>query len=53
MEIYYNGIGYVGSGQQDVAEALEAPEPQGTEKPRQASCLRCLPGYLRNHLLPL
>ena len=37
MEIYYNGIGYVGSGQQDVAEALEAPEPQGTEKPRQAS----------------
>ena len=37
VEIYYNGIGYVGSGQQDVAEALEAPEPQGTEKPRQAS----------------
>ena len=32
-----NGIGYVGSGQQDVEEALEAPEPQGTEKPRQAS----------------
>ena len=37
VEIYYNGIGYVGSGQQDVEEALEAPEPQGTEKPRQAS----------------
>ena len=37
MEIYYSGIGYVGSDQQDVAEALEAPEPQGTEKPRQAS----------------
>ena len=40
VEIYYNGIGYVGSGQQDVAEALEAPEPlqtQDTEKPRQAS----------------
>ena len=27
VEIYYNGIGYVGSGQQDVEEALEAPEP--------------------------
>ena len=37
VEIYYNGIGYVGSGQQDMAEALEAPEPKGTEKPRQAS----------------
>lgn len=37
VEIHYNGIGYVGSGQQDVEEALEAPEPQGTEKPRQAS----------------
>ena len=40
VEIHYNGIGYVGSGQQDVEEALEAPEPQqtqDTEKPRQAS----------------
>ena len=40
VEIYYNGIGYVASGQQDVEEALEAPEPQqtqDTEKPRQAS----------------
>ena len=40
VEIHYNGIGYVGSGQQDMAEALEAPEPKGTEnteKPRQAS----------------
>ena len=43
VEIYYNGIGYVGSGQQDVEEALEAPEAlevpqtQDTEKPRQAS----------------
>ena len=37
VEIHYNGIGYVGSGQQDVEEALEAPKPQGTEKPRQAS----------------
>ena len=37
VEIYYNGIGYVGSDQQDVEEALEAPEPKGTEKPRQAS----------------
>lgn len=37
VEIYYNGIGYVGSGQQDVEEALEAPEPQNAEKPRQAS----------------
>ncbi len=27
VEIYYNGIGYVGSGQQDVEEALEAPDP--------------------------
>ena len=40
VEIYYNGIGYVGSGQQDVEEALEALESlqtQDTEKPRQAS----------------
>lgn len=37
VEIYYNGIGYVGSGRQDVEEALEAPEPQDAEKPRQAS----------------
>lgn len=40
VEIYCNGIGYVGSGQQDVEEALEAPESlqtQDTEKPRQAS----------------
>ena len=37
VEIYYNGIGYVGSGQQDVEEALEAPEPQDAEKTRQAS----------------
>lgn len=36
MEVHYNGLGYVGSGQQDVEEALEAPEPQqtqDTEKP--------------------
>ena len=37
VEIYHNGIGYVGSDQQDMEEALEAPEPKGTEKPRQAS----------------
>ena len=37
VEIHYNGIGYVGSGQQDVEEAREAPEPQGTDEPRQAS----------------
>ncbi len=40
VEIYYNGIGYVGSGQQDVEETMGAPEPlqtQDTEKPRQAS----------------
>ena len=40
VEIYYNGIGYVGSDQQDTEEALEAPEPlqtQETEEPRQAS----------------
>lgn len=40
VEIYYNGIDYVGSGQQDVEETMEAPEPlqtQDTEKPRQAS----------------
>ena len=40
VEIYYNGIGYVGSGQQDVEETMEAPEPlqtQETEDPRQAS----------------
>ena len=38
VEIYYNGIGYVGSGQQDVEETMEAPEPlqtQDTEKPRK------------------
>ena len=43
VEIYYNGIGYVGSGQQDVEEALEAPESlqtQDTEKPRPASKTR-------------
>ena len=34
VEIYYNGIGYVGSGQQDVEEALEAPEPQDADEPR-------------------
>ena len=40
VEIYYNGIGYVGSGQQDMQEAPETPEPiqtQETEEPRQAS----------------
>ena len=40
VEIYYNGIGYVSSGQQDVEETMGAPEPlqtQDTEKPRQAS----------------
>ena len=40
VEIHYNGIGYVGSGQQDVEETMKAPEPlqtQETEEPRQAS----------------
>ena len=40
VEIYYNGIGYVGSGQQDAEETPETPEPlqtQETEEPRQAS----------------
>ena len=37
VEIHYNGIGYVGSGQQDVAEAMETLQNQETEKPRQAS----------------
>ena len=37
VEIYYNGIGYVGSGQQDTEEALEAPQTQDTTEPRQAS----------------
>lgn len=37
VEIHYNGIGYVGSGQQDTEEAPEAPQTQDTEKPRQAS----------------
>ena len=40
VEIYYNGIGYVGSGRQDMEETMGAPEPlqtQDTEKPRQAS----------------
>ena len=40
VEIHYNGIGYVGSGQLDVEETMEAPAPlqtQETEEPRQAS----------------
>lgn len=40
VEIYYNGIGYVGSGQQDAEETPEAPDPlqtQDTAEPRQAS----------------
>ena len=37
VDIHYNGIGYVGSGQQDTEEAPEAPQSQDTEKPRQAS----------------
>lgn len=40
VEIYYNGIGYVGSGQQDVEETMEAPEPLQTQDAaelRQAS----------------
>ena len=40
VEIHYNGIGYVGSGQLDVEETMEAPDPlqtQETEEPRQAS----------------
>ena len=37
VEIYYNGIGYVGSGQQDTEEALEAPQTQDKAEPRQAS----------------
>ena len=37
VEIYYNDIGYVGSGQQDTEEALEAPQTQDTAEPRQAS----------------
>ena len=37
VDIHYNGIGYVGSGQQDTEEAPEAPQTQDTEKPRQAS----------------
>ena len=40
VEIYYNGIGYVGSGRQDVEETMEALEPlqtQDTAEPRQAS----------------
>ncbi len=39
VEIYYNGIGYVGSGQQDAEETPEAPDPlqpQDTAEPRQA-----------------
>ena len=40
VEIHYNGIGYVGSGQLDVEETMEAPDPlqtKETEEPRQAS----------------
>ena len=37
VEIHYNGIGYVGSGQQDTEEAPEAPQTQDTEKHRKAS----------------
>ena len=34
VKVYYHGICYAGSGQQDVEKA---PEPQETENPRQAS----------------
>lgn len=37
LRVYERTALYVGSGQQDTEEAMEAPEPQGTEKPRQAS----------------
>ena len=37
VEIYYNGIGYVGSGQQDAEETPEPLQTQETEEPRQAS----------------
>lgn len=37
VEIHYNGIGYVGSGQQDTEEALESLQTQETAEPRQAS----------------
>ena len=53
VEIYYNGIGYVGSGQQDVEETLEAPEPQDAEKPGRHRKHDDLPGYPGDHLLLL
>ena len=37
VEIYYNGIGYVGSGQQAAEETPEPLHTQATEEPRQAS----------------
>ncbi len=53
VEIYYNGIGYVGSGQQDVEETMEAPETQDPENPDRHRKHDDLSGYPRNHLLPL
>ena len=50
VEIYYNGIGYVGSGQQDVEEALEAPESlqtQDTEEAPAGSEHRSMYSYVR------
>ena len=32
VEIHYNGIGYVGSGQLDVEETMEAPDPLQTKE---------------------
>ena len=39
VEIYYNGIGYVGSGQQDTEERWKHRNPYKprTAEPRQAS----------------
>ncbi|MFR6095988.1 MAG: DUF4368 domain-containing protein [Dysosmobacter welbionis] len=57
VEIYYNGIGYVGSGRQDVEEATGSAgtpsKPRTQRSPGRHRKHDDLPGYPRNHLLPL
>ena len=47
MEIYYNGIGYVGSGQQDAAEDWKHRNPRAQRNPgrhRKHDACRGIPG---------
>ena len=55
VEIHYNGIGYVGSGQLDVEETMHRTpyKPRKRKNPGRHRRYDDLPGYPRNHLLPL